>query len=46
MKVGKEDLVGIVAAVEWYLAQDHAAVGRRHEAIVDHVVAWSAVAET
>ena len=41
MKVSKEDLIGILAAVEWYLAQDHAAVARRYEAIVDHVVAWS-----
>jgi L-seryl-tRNA(Ser) seleniumtransferase len=41
MKVGKEDLIGILAAVEWYLRQDHAALGRRYEAIVDHVVAWA-----
>jgi uncharacterized pyridoxal phosphate-dependent enzyme len=41
MKVGKEDLIGILAAVEWYLAQDHRAVARQYEAIVDHVVAWS-----
>ena len=41
MKVGKEDLIGILAAVEWYLAQDHPAIGRQYEAIVDHVVAWS-----
>jgi uncharacterized pyridoxal phosphate-dependent enzyme len=41
MKVSKEDLVGILAAVEWYLAQDHAAVARQYEAVVDHVVAWS-----
>ena len=41
MKVGKEDLIGILAAVEWYLAQDHAAIARRHEAMVDHVVAWA-----
>jgi len=41
MKVSKEDLIGILAAVEWYLAQDHAAVARRYEAVVDHVVAWS-----
>jgi L-seryl-tRNA(Ser) seleniumtransferase len=41
MKVGKEDLVGILAAVEWYLAQDHAAVARQYEAMVDHVVAWA-----
>jgi L-seryl-tRNA(Ser) seleniumtransferase len=41
MKVGKEDLIGILAAVEWYLAQDHGALARRYEAIVDHVVAWA-----
>jgi L-seryl-tRNA(Ser) seleniumtransferase len=41
MKVGKEDLIGILAAVEWYLAQDHAALARRYEAIVEHVVAWA-----
>ena len=42
MKVGKEDLIGILAAVEWYLAQDHAGIARRYEAIVDGVVAWAA----
>lgn len=41
MKVGKEDLIGILGAVEWYLAQDHAALARQFEAIVEHVVAWS-----
>ncbi len=41
MKVNKEDLVGILAAVEWYLAQDHAALARQYEAIVEHVVAWT-----
>ena len=41
MKVGKEDLIGILAAVEWYLRQDHAALGRGYEAMVDHVVAWA-----
>jgi len=41
MKVGKEDLIGILAAVEWYLGQDHAGLARRYEAIVDHVVAWA-----
>jgi L-seryl-tRNA(Ser) seleniumtransferase len=41
MKVGKEDLIGILAAVEWYLAQDHAELARRYEAIVEHVVAWA-----
>jgi D-glucosaminate-6-phosphate ammonia-lyase len=41
MKVGKEDLIGILAAVEWYLAQDHAALARRYEAVVEHVIAWA-----
>jgi uncharacterized pyridoxal phosphate-dependent enzyme len=41
MKVGKEDLIGILAAVEWYLAQDHAAIASRYEAIVDHVIDWA-----
>ena len=41
MKVSKEDLIGILAAVEWYLAQDHAELGRRYEATVEHVVAWA-----
>ena len=41
MKVGKEDLIGILAAVECYLAQDHAAVARRYEAMVEQVVAWA-----
>ncbi|MDQ6794479.1 MAG: aminotransferase class V-fold PLP-dependent enzyme [Chloroflexota bacterium] len=40
MKVGKEDLVGLLAAVEWYLAQDHEALARRYEAVVDHLVVW------
>ena len=40
MKVGKEDLIGLLAAVEWYLAQDHAAVARRYEAMVDSLVRW------
>ena len=41
MKVAKEDLIGILAAVEWYLAQDHAAVARRYEAVVEHVLDWA-----
>ena len=41
MKVGKEDLIGILAAVEWYLAQDHAALARQYDAIVEQVVAWA-----
>jgi D-glucosaminate-6-phosphate ammonia-lyase len=40
MKVGKEDLIGILAAVEWYLRQDHEALAARYEAMVDHLVAW------
>jgi L-seryl-tRNA(Ser) seleniumtransferase len=40
MKVGKEDLIGILAAVEWYLRQDHDALAARYDAIVDHLVAW------
>jgi uncharacterized pyridoxal phosphate-dependent enzyme len=42
IKVGKEDLVGILAAVEWYLAQDHAALASRYEATVAHLVGWAA----
>jgi L-seryl-tRNA(Ser) seleniumtransferase len=34
MKVGKEELMGCLAAVERYLALDHAARGRRFEQIV------------
>ena len=41
MKVGKEDLIGILAAVEWYLAQDHSALARQYDAIVEQVVAWA-----
>ncbi len=40
MKVGKEDMVGLLAAVEWYLAQDEADEARRFEAVVDHLVRW------
>ena len=42
MKVGKEDLIGILAAVEWYLALDHDASARRHEAMVAYLVQWGA----
>ncbi len=35
MKVGKEELVGLLAAVELYLAQDHAARIAGYEAIVE-----------
>ncbi len=40
MKVGKEDIVGLLAAVEWYLAQDHEALGRRYEDMVERIVRW------
>lgn len=42
MKVGKEDLVGILSAVELSLAEDHAAIDRFHEAIVAFFLAWGA----
>lgn len=35
MKVGKEEMVGLLAAVEWYLAQDEAATIAGYEASVD-----------
>jgi L-seryl-tRNA(Ser) seleniumtransferase len=41
MKVGKEDMMGLLAAVEWYLAQDHVAVGLRDEAVVERIVRWA-----
>jgi uncharacterized pyridoxal phosphate-dependent enzyme len=40
MKVGKEDLIGILAAVEWYLRQDHEALAAQYEAMVEHLVGW------
>jgi D-glucosaminate-6-phosphate ammonia-lyase len=40
MKVGKEDIVGLLAAVEWYLAQDHEALARGYEAMVGRIVEW------
>ncbi len=40
MKVGKEDLVGILAAVRWYLARDHAAIIREYEEVVRHFIEW------
>src|SRR4051812_32582921 len=40
MKVGKEDLIGILAAVEWYVSLDHDAEMRRYEAAVAHIVEW------
>lgn len=39
MKVGKEEIVGLLAAVKWYLALDHAAIMRTWEAQVQAVVA-------
>lgn len=39
MKVGKEELGGILAAVEWYLRQDHAAIMQRYEDVVAGFVA-------
>jgi uncharacterized pyridoxal phosphate-dependent enzyme len=36
MKVGKEELMGMLAAVEWSLAQDEAALLERYEAIVQY----------
>ncbi len=34
MKVGKEEMIGLLAAVEWYLGQDHAARMARYEEVV------------
>jgi uncharacterized pyridoxal phosphate-dependent enzyme len=34
MKVGKEEMVGLLAAVEWYLEQDEAAMTAWYEAVV------------
>ncbi len=34
MKVGKEEMVGLLAAVKWYLGLDHAARAARHEQMV------------
>jgi len=39
MKVGKEELAGILAAVEWYLEQDHPALMKRYEDVVATFVA-------
>ncbi len=39
MKVGKEELIGLLAAVEWSLAQDEAAVLAGYEATVAHWIA-------
>ncbi|HEY8885515.1 MAG TPA: aminotransferase class V-fold PLP-dependent enzyme [Chloroflexota bacterium] len=38
MKVGKEELAGILAATELYLRQDHAAIAKRYEEIVESFV--------
>jgi D-glucosaminate-6-phosphate ammonia-lyase len=40
MKAGKEDMIGLLAAVEWYLRQDHDALLRRYEDQVAHVIGW------
>ncbi|MAG37602.1 MAG: hypothetical protein CL878_15315 [Dehalococcoidia bacterium] len=39
MKVGKEELCGCLAAVEWFLGLDHPALMARYEARVDSIVA-------
>lgn len=41
MKAGKEDIIGLLAAVEWYLAQDHDALSKRYEGQVEHIVRWA-----
>jgi L-seryl-tRNA(Ser) seleniumtransferase len=38
MKVGKEEMLGLLAAVERYISLDHAALARRYEAMVRVVV--------
>jgi L-seryl-tRNA(Ser) seleniumtransferase len=40
MKVSKEDMIGILHAVRWYLAQDHAAIGERYEHVVRALIEW------
>jgi hypothetical protein len=40
MKIGKEDIVGLLAAVEWYLGQDHAALAVQYDAVVQRIVDW------
>jgi L-seryl-tRNA(Ser) seleniumtransferase len=42
MKVGKEDMIGILSAVELYLAEDHVATDRFYEEAVAFVFAWGA----
>ena len=39
MKIGKEELAGLLAAVEWSLAQDEAAVLARYETVVERWIA-------
>lgn len=39
MKVGKEELVGLYAAVKWYLSLDHEALMQQYEAMVAFFVA-------
>lgn len=38
MKVGKEEIVGLMAAVRWYLGLDHAALMRTYEEQVQYVI--------
>jgi L-seryl-tRNA(Ser) seleniumtransferase len=38
MKVGKEELVGLMAAVRWYLDQDHNAIMQSYEEQVQRVI--------
>jgi L-seryl-tRNA(Ser) seleniumtransferase len=38
MKVGKEEICGLVAAVEWYLSLDYVALAAQYESQVRHVV--------
>src|SRR5690606_27380306 len=38
MKVGKEEVVGLMAAVKWYLGLDHAALLRTYEEQVQSVI--------
>ena len=41
MKAGKEDVVGLLAAVEWYLGQDHDALARQCDDQVDRTLEWA-----
>jgi L-seryl-tRNA(Ser) seleniumtransferase len=38
MKVGKEEMIGLLAAVMWYLEQDEAAMNARYESAVQRWV--------